>query len=315
MLAPICLFVYSRKIHTQKTVEALQKNFLAEQSDLIIFSDFSRTHLDAKDVAEVREYIKTITGFKTIKINHRNKNYGLSKSICDGVSEVLSDHERVITLEDDLVTSPYFLQYMNEALEYYSDAENVISIHGYVYPIEKILPEAFFLKGADCWGWATWRRGWKLFNPNANELLHNLRKSNLLYEFDYDGSFAFSKMLENQAKGKNNSWAIRWHASAFLANKLTLHPGRSLVNNIGHDASGIHCNSTNDFDVILSLTPIKFEGIEIENSLIARNLFIDFYKKNKIKRALKVMNRCQTVFIQLKKSMQRYFTNIISKWL
>ena len=293
-------------------MEALQENFLAAQSDLIIFSDFPRTRFEAKDVAEVREYIKTITGFKTIKINYRNKNYGLAKSICDGVSEVLSDHERVIILEDDLVTSPYFLQYMNEALEYYAGAENVISIHGYVYPIEKILPEAFFLKGADCWGWATWRRGWKLFNPNANELLHNLRKSNLLYEFDYDGSFAFSKMLQNQAKGKNNSWAIRWHASAFLAGKLTLHPGRSLVRNIGHDASGVHCNKTNDFDVTLSLTPITFSGIKIENSAVARNLFIEFYKKNNRNWVVKVINKCRTLFIPFIKSVQSYFAKNLS---
>ncbi|WP_215302556.1 glycosyltransferase [Polynucleobacter sp. AP-Jannik-300A-C4] len=290
MCAPICLFVYSRKSHTERTVEALLKNSLASQSDLIIFSDAARTSLEAQDVSAVRDYIENINGFKSIKIIYRESNYGLAKSICDGVSQALNEYESAIILEDDLVTSPYFLQYMNEALEFYSGNESVISIHGYVYPIYGLLPEAFFLKGADCWGWATWRRGWKIFNSNSDELLDGLNKAGLIYEFDYDGNYAFSKMLKNQAKGKNKSWAIRWHASAFLAGKLTLHPGRSLVRNIGHDASGIHCSSTDQFDVRLAETPIQFKGVKIEESPIARDLFINFFKKNRKKFISRVIN-------------------------
>lgn len=159
MHAPIALFAYARVDHLRQTVASLSQNHGARESDLIVFSDSAKSHDKQIAVDAVREYLLSITGFRSVTIHHRPYNFGLSKSIIEGVSQVLREHERVIVLEDDMVTSPYFLQYMNEALDYFANNEKVISIHGYVYPVEDSLPEAFFLPGADCWGWATWRRG------------------------------------------------------------------------------------------------------------------------------------------------------------
>ena len=162
-----------------------------------------------------------------------------------------------------MVTSPYFLRYMNDALEFYEDEEQVISIHGYIYPVKDILPETFFLKGADCWGWATWKRGWNLFEPDARKLLDRLKARRLTRRFDFDGSYAYTKMLDDHVKGKNNSWAIRWYASAFLEEKLTLYPGKSLVFNTGNDASGTHCKAVRTFDSIICQEPINITKIPV----------------------------------------------------
>jgi hypothetical protein len=183
-------------------------------------------------------------------------------------------------LEDDMLTSKYFLTFMNSALDYYINDYRVISIHGYVYPTHANLPEAFFLKGADCWGWATWKRGWGLFNPDGLSLLNELKHKKLIKEFDFNGSYKYSKMLEENIAGKNNSWAIRWHASAFLANKLTLYPGRSLVKNIGNDGSGTHCGSSNDLDAHLSDKPIHFKCVDVIQSSYAYHEFEKFFKKS-----------------------------------
>lgn len=139
-----------------------------------------------------------------------------------------------------MITSPYFLQYMNDALSLYKDIEEVISIHGYSYPVKRTLPDTFFLRGADCWGWATWKRGWKLFNLDSSDLYQQLQVNQQCYTFDFEGTHSYCKMLKNNIQGKNDSWAIRWYASAFLRNKLTLYPGRSLIHNIGNDGSGSH---------------------------------------------------------------------------
>ena len=170
-LSPIVLFVYNRPIHTRKTIEALSRNFFAKRSDLIIFSDGPKSFTQTESVNKVREYIRSIKYFKSLELIERKENFGLSKSIIEGVGEVLRDYDSVIVLEDDIVTSRYFLKFMNNSLQIFSNDNRVISVHGYVYPIKENLPEAFFLKGADCWGWATWKRGWKLFNPNGEELL------------------------------------------------------------------------------------------------------------------------------------------------
>jgi hypothetical protein len=277
--APIALFVYNRLDHTRQTVDSLKKNFLAQESDLIIFSDASKSELQAANVRDVRDYISQINGFKSITIVERASNFGLAKSIIDGVTSIINKFGRIIVLEDDMVTSPYFLTYMNEALEKYADDERVISIHGYVYPVKDTLPEAFFLPGADCWGWATWRRGWKLFNPDGQFLLDQLRARKLISDFDFNGAYAYSKMLEGQIAGTNDSWAVRWYASAFLAGKLTLYPGRSLVRNIGNDNSGSHCGDTDGFDSEMSATSINLSSIEVNPSKEGRQQFQRFFSR------------------------------------
>ena len=226
--APIVLFTYNRPAHTRQTIEALQKNEYSDATELFIFSDGPRTVAHTEKVQSVREYLKTVTGFKKVTCTAREQNLGLAQSIITGVTEIVGIHGRVIVLEDDMVTAPYFLRFMNEALEFYNDEEQVISIHGYVYPVAAKLPETFFLRGADCWGWATWKRGWDLFERNGRKLLDELKERNLSDRFDYDGSYPFTRMLECQVKGEVSSWAIRWNASAYVKDKLTLYTREDL---------------------------------------------------------------------------------------
>ena len=277
--APITLFVYNRPEHTRRTVEALKQNRPAKESDLIIFSDAPKSEAQADKVAEVRVYIRQIEGFNSVTIIERETNLGLARSIIDGVTTIVGKYGRIIVLEDDMVTSPYFLAYMNEALEKYKDDDRVVSIHGYVYPVAQPLPEAFFLPGADCWGWATWRRGWACFNSEGHFLLDELKRRKLIHGFDFNGAYSYSKMLEGQINGTNDSWAVRWYASAFLAGKLTLYPGRSLVHNIGNDNSGTHCGESSSLDSELSKTPINLSNIPVQSSEIGLRAFEDFFRQ------------------------------------
>ena len=266
VLAPIVLFVYNRPWHMRQTIEALQKNELAEVSELFIFSDGPKSEADKEKVLEVREYIKTIPGFKSVTLIKRERNIGLAQSIITGVTDVINRYGRIIVLEDDMVTSPYFLKFMNEALEFYKDAEKVVCVHGYIYPIEAKLPETFFLRGADCWGWATWKRGWDLFDQDGFKLLNEIKKRKLQKEFDINRAYFYTKMLENKIRGRNNSWAVLWRASTFLKEKLTLHPEKSLVHNIGNDNTGTHCRVSNIFDTEISSKPISVAEIPLEES-------------------------------------------------
>jgi len=279
-LAPIALFTYNRLWHTKQTVEALQNNLYVEESNLFIFSDGPKTEKDEPKVKEVREYLKTIKGFKNIEIIERDKNWGLANNIIDGVTKIVNEYGRIIVLEDDIVTSPYFLRFMNEALEMYKDEPNVASIHGYIYPIDG-LPETFFIRGADCWGWATWKEKWAIFEPDGQKLLDEVKKRGLQKEADFNGSYGFTDMLKDQIKGKNNSWAVRWYFSAFLKNMLTLYPGQSYVKNIGMDAEGTHCTGeTNVFDVVLNQS-FSLSKIEPKEDLKSRAKIERFFRSIK----------------------------------
>lgn len=293
-LSPIVLFVYNRLEHTRKTVEALQKNTLAKDSELYVFADgpiLRQSSEGQAKVKEVRNYIKTITGFKKIEIILRNENFGLSKSIVSGVTNIVNKYGKVIVLEDDLVTSPYFLEYMNDALDLYLHEESVVSIHGYIYPAKENLPETFFLKGADCWGWATWKRGWNIFEPDGKKLLSELENKNLLEEFDFNGSYSYSKMLKRQINGKSDSWAVRWYASAFLKNKLTLYPGKSLVNNIGQDLSGTHSKNSEAYRTIISENKVNVLAIPVTEDVKARKVISSYFESMKPKILKRIINK------------------------
>lgn len=278
-LAPVTLFVFNRPEKTLQTLSSLKKNIFAAETLLYIFLDGPRNESDKEKIEEVRKIIYLMDGFKEIKIFESEVNQGLAKSIINGVTKILNKHGKIIVLEDDLKASPFFLKYMNESLALYENDQEVISIHGYIYPINKTLPETFFIKGADCWGWGTWKRGWDLFEKDGKTLLKKLRQKKKLKEFDFNGSFGYSKMLEDQINGKNNSWAIRWYASAFLNEKLTLYPGRSLINNIGFDGTGVHCEGSNSYAVELSFAPIEVKRIPIKEDNINRQLIEEFFRK------------------------------------
>ena len=296
MYAPVVLFAYNRLSHLKHTVESLKKNHLVHDTDLIIYSDAPKSVQQENAVKLVRNYLHSIDGFKSVNIVEQDKNLGLALSVIEGVTSVVNKYGRVIVLEDDLVISTNFLQYMNDALNKYEAEVRVISIHGYSYPING-LPNIFFLRGADCWGWATWQDRWKLFEPNGRKLLQELTEKKLLNKFDFNGTYSFSGMLKSQISGINDSWAIRWHASAFLLNKLTLYPGKSLVRNIGNDGTGTHSGNTDFYSVDLSDSPIEMQSIPLQESERAYAQFELFFRQTKGSFFRRIINKLKSIWI------------------
>ena len=126
-------------------------------------------------------------------------------------------------------------------------------------------------------GWATWKRGWDLFEPDGKLLLKQLREKKLYSDFDLGGSVKNIKMLKKQIAYKNDSWAIRWHATAFVNDKLTLYPGKSLVLNIGADGEGTHVKPTNVYDSKLSYNKVEVNEINIEEDYVAKDIIKEFF--------------------------------------
>lgn len=290
-LAPIVLFVYNRPWHTQQTIEALQKNELADQSELVIYSDAPKNDTVVNQVREVRDYLKTISGFKSIKIIEKEENWGLAKSIISGVTEIVNSYGKVIVLEDDMVTSPYFLNYMNDALDRYENCERVFGITGFAYPIDTDnVPDAYFMKDEGCWGWATWKRSWQFFEKDTDRLIKTFTPS-MIKEFNFDNTTDFWTQVVMNQQGKINTWAIYWYATVFLNNGLFLHPKETFIANIGLDGSGVHCGTTTVYDSQLTQKyDINFPG-NLEICDIARDAHKKYFRAqtgviNRIKRQL-----------------------------
>ncbi len=293
MNAPIALFVYNRPEHTKLTIDALKNNYLSQDSELFVFSDAPKSDVSCKEVVQVRQYIKTIDGFKNITVTEREKNLGLSQSIITGITEIVEQCGKIIVLEDDMITSPYFLQYMNESLELYENVPKVACVNGYMFPVAQKLPETFFLRMADCWGWGTWKHAWELFEHDGRTLLNELISRNLQRYFDFNNKHNYTQMLREQIIGQNDSWAIRWYASVLLKGKLGFYPGRSLIRNIGLDGTGAHCGKDKCLDTSVTQKPISVEEISCKENNYARKQIEKFFGRNKPKfhsRLVKVLS-------------------------
>lgn len=296
-LAPILLFVYNRPEHVRRSIESLLRNELAAQSELFIYADAAKDEEAKSAVTEVRQYIKGIKGFKSVHITERERNWGLANNVIDGVTTLVNRYGRVIVLEDDLIVAPYFLQFMNDALETYKDSQEVGHIQACDFTHDPSLPDTFLIKWTGSWGWATWDRAWKNFNPNGKELLKQLEERKLTRTFDFNGNYRFTRMLRRQIEGKNNSWAIRWNASLFLADILSLNVGRSLVQNEGFDGSGTNCGGGGLYSSNLWMHPLTVKPISpLTENKEARKAFERYYHRTncfwakairRIKRTLK----------------------------
>lgn len=254
--APILIFAFNRPDHLRRTLHALASNQYASESDVTIICDGPRNAEERGRTDAVRAEAHNATGFQRVTVVERECNYGLAENIIDGITQALTLHDRVIVLEDDLVTSPYFLRYMNDGLELYADNPKVASIHGWVFPHDEPREGTFFLPGADCWGWGTWRRAWAVFNPDGWWLLKELRRRRLEYAFDVGGVYDYMGMLERAASGTVGSWAVRWLASAFLADMYTLYSHTALVSQIGGDGSGTNLDVDDIFEVPVAAEPV-----------------------------------------------------------
>jgi hypothetical protein len=241
-LAPIAFFAYKRPQHTLCALEALSRCALADASRLVVFCDGPKRPEDAEAVRQVREVVKSRQWCGTVEVVEREQNVGLANSITSGVSDLCREYGRVIVLEDDLIVSPYFLRYMNDALERYKDEERVMQISGYMFDVQlHAETDAILLPFASSWGWATWQRAWGKYDAALSGYAALKNDRQLRRAFNYEGRYDFFQMLEMKISGKLDSWAIVWYLTIFINRGLVLSPVKTLVHNAGFDGSGTHC--------------------------------------------------------------------------
>jgi Glycosyl transferase family 2 len=246
-LAPIVVFAYNRPAHLRRLLESLAANELAAQSQLTVVVDGPKpgaTPADLERQAQVRAVVAEQPWCGQVHLVQRPQNWGLARSLVGGITDLLAQHLSVIVLEDDLWVAPGFLAYQNQALARYAHDARVMHVSGFMYPVPGRWPETFFYRKISCWGWGTWRRAWQHFNPDAADLLRQLQaRPRLLNRFNLYGAYDFARVLRLNAQGELHTWAIKWQASVYLQQGLSLSPRRSLVRNLGFDGSGEHCDA------------------------------------------------------------------------
>jgi len=244
MRAPIIVFAYNRKDHLVRTIEALAANEGANASDLYIYVDAPKPGVSDEGNAAVREYLHGLekAGFHSVTLCEAKEHKGLAASVIGGVSEVISEYKRAIVVEDDIVTSPYFLNFMNDALDYYYDNKRVWSVSGYTLPMSALnnyKNDVYAFWRCCSWGWATWADRWELNDWNISD--HDSFDRNYFKRRSFNrGGRDLSFQLDRQMLGMIDSWAIRWGYNEYKNGCVTIYPSASYVDNEGFDGSGTH---------------------------------------------------------------------------
>lgn len=299
-LAPVLLFVYKRPGTLNKTLSALQKNYLAPETDLYIFSDAAKTIHDKPLVSQVRAYIKEIEGFKSVTLFEAVQNKGLAKSIIEGVTQVINTFGKVIVLEDDLITSSNFLVYMNKCLDFYERNPKIFSVSGFSFIINGLGNEdIYFTQRASSWGWATWRDRWKVIDWEVKEYGHFRNEVRQRWAFNKMGS-DMAGMLDRQVKGKIDSWAIRWCFHQFKLQSFTVYPAISKVRNIGFAEE-----ATNTKDI-----PSRYDTLLDTSSNVVFNLTNHVQLKTTI---IKQFTRHYSISSRLKYKVINTFYNALKR--
>jgi hypothetical protein len=284
--APIVLFVYNRPIHTERVLASLQKNRLASDTELFLYSDAPRKPADDPQVFQVRNTIHSITGFRRVQIVEQELHQGLANSVISGVSDVVQRSGKVIVIEDDLFLSPNFLAFMNAMLDFYKLFSEVYSISGFSYPASAIqIPEdypydVYLSYRCLSWGWATWLDRWQTVDWKVTDFDSFVRAGKSQNLFNRGGE-DLSDMLKLQMAGKIDSWAIRWCYAHFQHNAFCICPVRSFVNNLGFDGSGTHCGVSKKALFRPKLNDAWMPTRMLDRVLVNPQIINGFYKINR----------------------------------
>ncbi len=302
MNVPVILFVYNRLEHTKKTIEALSKNEMINETPVFIFCDGPKSNndLDHEKVTNVHNYIRKVEiskVFKYIKCEYSNVNKGLANSVLYGVNSIINQYGKVIVLEDDIITSKFFLKYMNLSLDFYKNEKNIWSISGYSLPIKipsNYKHEIYLSYRAASWGWATWKDRWTNVDWEIKDFndFFSVRQNRISFN---KGGYDMSDMLKRQMNNEIDSWAIRFCYNQHKYNMFTIYPIYSFVDNIGFDGTGTHSkeskkysnSKTFDRDTFY-LRLVKLYEI---NKIIAKR-FRNFY----MSRFKYILMKCRRVF-------------------
>ena len=298
-LAPIVLFAYNRLWHLREVLNALAKNNLAKKSTLYIYLDAPKADSTPKDLqkhseitAFLEHFAESSRDFKDIIFIKRNYNFGLADNIINGVSEVMAKHKRAIILEDDIVVSPVFLEYMNMGLEKYANEPKIFSIDAWIHKIDgSDLSDCFFMRSFHCWGWGSWADRWELFKRDISWVSANFNKNDI-YGANLDGfTNAYDDFLLNQ-RGKIKSWAIFFYLISYKHNGLHLMPKVPYIRQIGFDGSGVHCGESDMYENdALNLSLPRTFPVYLEESKIALTRIQNFHTNLKKPLSVRIKNK------------------------
>ncbi len=306
MHTPILLITFNRPEHTRRVLEALQQNYLAAESDLFVYVDGPKTTFTPEQVAQVeavKEVVRSQQWCKTVTLRASETNRGCRDAIIFAISEMLRDYEDVIIIEDDIITSPAFLTYMNKALAYYKNRKTVFSISGHSHSPQRFQVPADYLYDVFAsprlfnWGWATWRDRWEQANWTM-DYYDAFMKCPYEQQAFMRGGDDMLPMLTEEREGRSSAWDIQFAFAHFANHAVSIVPCVSYTENIGLDGSGTHC-----------------QAVAVENVPVALNQKIDVVFLDNLYFDSRIINSLYSIFTRKKRPLWQKVCNFVVRKL
>lgn len=293
--APIGITVYNRHNHLYDLLTSLSQDPFAVETPVYVISDAPANDKDFEDVVLVRKLkYEFSNSFKELNFIENRINIGFNRSYQKLITEVFKKYDRIIFFEDDNLTSPHFLRYMNEMFLKYETNNEIRFICGYNYPIE--LPtdyhyDIYFAQKVSAWGYGFWK------NKYLN--VHALNKKDMLGDLDTlkilkNNSPKTYYTLMNDLLGEKILNDARIEYLLTKNNWASIFPVKPLVKNTGHDGSGLNCgedsyyqNQMKDDSFIPNNTPNAF--IVNDNIQAILREYSDLSLLEKLKCELKIL--------------------------
>lgn len=291
-LAPIIVFCYNRPNHLEQTLDALSCNELADQSTLYIYCDGPKDGASdemRQKIADVRQVARKRQWCKEVHVVEAEKNKGLANSIIGGVTDVINKHGKVFVLEDDLVSSPHMLKFVNRALDFYEDYAGVFSVSVNRPPLSKMqIPKDYPYDVFACLrsystGWGTWEDRWEKVNWSMDDFDRCMQNPDMLRALCRLGE-DFPPMMQMQEDGLIDSWAVRFCFAHFKHHAVAILPCKSYVTNIGFDGTGTHSGivaNVYENDLSQSVANPRMLDIVYEDDRIINAFYSSYYPKSR----------------------------------
>ena len=266
---PIAFFGFNRPRHTRVSLEALARNSIPPGTPLYAFVDGPKDGAAAEDVAQVeavREVVRGVAWPGPEHLRFRERNAGLLVSLLGGIGEVLSEHETVIVVEDDVVTSPGFYDFLSSGLETYADEPRVMHLSAHsplTAPPADYPHTTFVFNDSTVWGWATWRRAWSRLSTDGAAMRREIARRGMRNYVNLEGTFEKDYALQVLDEGRSQDWNAYWHCSILLNDGLCIHPVASLVENIGFDGTGTQCTTESGGLLTPAVDRLAFDRVEL----------------------------------------------------
>jgi len=296
----VLFLVFNRPDTTAKVFEEIRN---AKPPRLYVAADGPRRGKEgeAERVEQVRRIATAVDWPCTVNTLFREHNLGCKYAVSSAISWFFDNEEQGIILEDDCLPSQSFFWFCETTLEFYKNDESIFSVSGSIRGAQQPDTDKLVFKSNyfNMWGWASWRRVWKLYD------VEYFKKGNLKFLneslFNDQSVLRFWKNIEiKMKKGLINTWDYQMMFLIFESSAYTIYPVNNLVSNIGFGVDATHCKDVNHIsafvrhgDLFIGKNSSEFYNIQIINDIFEVEYRVQpFFRRviNKLQRLIFKLN-------------------------